>query len=142
MASGSIHQIPRRGIVQALAYKAYGQVTQRTATGRALEYAVFEQITRDLQSVLDDGGENPGAWGDAIYRNLQLWTIIATDLLSPENALPNETKAGLITLSEFVRRTSMKVLAGSEGLADIIEVNRTIMAGLDGSAASAEQEVI
>jgi flagellar protein FlaF len=128
--------------VQALAYKAYGQVTQRTATGRALEYAVFEQITRDLQSVLDDGGENPGAWGDAIYRNLQLWTIIATDLLSPENALPNETKAGLITLSEFVRRTSMKVLAGSEGLADIIEVNRTIMAGLDGSAASAEQEVI
>lgn len=128
--------------MQALAYKAYGQVTQRTATGRALEYAVFEQITRDLQSVLDDGGENPGAWGDAIYRNLQLWTIIATDLLSPENALPNETKAGLITLSEFVRRTSMKVLAGSEGLADIIEVNRTIMAGLDGSAASAEQEVI
>lgn len=128
--------------MQALAYKAYGQVTQRTATGRALEYAVFEQITRDLQSVLDDGGENPGAWGDAIYRNLQLWTIIATDLLSPENALPNETKAGLITLSEFVRRTSMKILAGSEGLADIIEVNRTIMAGLDGSAASAEQEVI
>lgn len=128
--------------MQALAYKAYGQVTQRTATGRALEYAVFEQITRDLQSVLDDGGENPGAWGDAIYRNLQLWTIIATDLLSPENALPKETKAGLITLSEFVRRTSMKVLAGSEGLADIIEVNRTIMAGLDGSAASAEQEVI
>lgn len=128
--------------MQALAYKAYGQVTQRTATGRALEYAVFEQITRDLQSVQDDGGENPGAWGDAIYRNLQLWTIIATDLLSPENALPNETKAGLITLSEFVRRTSMKVLAGSEGLADIIEVNRTIMAGLDGAAASAEQEVI
>ena len=128
--------------MQALAYKAYGQVTQRTATGRALEYAVFEQITHDLQSVLDDGGENPGAWGDAIYRNQQLWTIIATDLLSPENALPNELKAGLITLSEFVRRTSMKVLAGSEGLADIIEVNRTIMAGLDGSAASAEQEVI
>lgn len=128
--------------MQALAYKAYGQVTQRTATGRALEHSLFEQVTRDLQSVLDDGGENTGAWGDAIYRNLQLWTIIATDLLSPENMLPNETKAGLITLSEFVRRTSMKVLAGAEGLADIIEVNRTIMAGLDGSAASAEQEVI
>ncbi|MFN4183314.1 MAG: flagellar biosynthesis regulator FlaF [Hyphomonas sp.] len=128
--------------MQALAYKAYGQVTQRTATGRALEFAVFEQVTRDLQSVLDDGGANPGAWGDAIYRNLQLWTIIATDLLSPENALPNETKAGLITLSEFIRRTSLKVLAGSEGLADIIEVNRTIMAGLDGSASSVEQEVI
>lgn len=128
--------------MQALAYKAYGQVTQRTATGRALEYAVFEQITRDLQSAHDDGGMNFGAWGDAIYRNLQLWTIIATDLLSPGNVLPDETKAGLISLSEFVRRTSMKVLSGSEGLADIIEVNRTIMAGLDGSASSVEQEVI
>lgn len=128
--------------MQALAYKAYGQVTQRTATGRALELTIFEQVTSDLQKVLDDGGENPGAWGEAIYRNLQLWTIIATDLLSPENALPDETKAGLISLSEFVRRTSIKVLAGSEGLADIIEVNRTIMAGLDGSAASVKQEVI
>lgn len=128
--------------MQALAYKAYGQVTQRTATGRALEYAVFEQITRDLQSVHDADGADAGAWGDAIYRNLQLWTIIATDLLSPGNALPDETKAGLISLSEFVRRTSLKVLSGSEGLEDIIEVNRTIMAGLDGSAASVEQEVI
>lgn len=128
--------------MQALAYRAYGQVTRRTATGRALEYAVFEQITRDLQSVHDDGGANSGAWGDAIYRNLQLWTIIATDLLSADNALPDETKAGLISLSEFVRRTCLKVLSGSEGLADVIEVNRTIMAGLDGSAASVEQEVI
>lgn len=128
--------------MQALAYKAYGQVTQRTATGRALEVAVFEQITQALQAVHDNKGADPAEWGDAIYRNLQLWSIIATDVLSPENALPEETRAGLFSLSEFVRRTSMQVLAGSEGLADIIEVNRTIMAGLDGSAASVEQEVI
>jgi len=128
--------------LQALAYKAYGQVTQRTATGRALEIAVFEQITQALQTVHDNNGENPGEWGDAIHRNLQLWSIIAADVLSPENALPNETKAGLFSLSEFVRRTSMQVLAGADGLADIIEVNRTILAGLDGSASSVEQEVI
>lgn len=128
--------------MQALAYKAYGQVTQRTATGRALEVAVFEQITQALQAVHDNKGADPAEWGDAIYRNLQLWSIIATDVLSPENALPEDTRAGLFSLSEFVRRTSMQVLAGSEGLGDIIEVNRTIMAGLDGSAASAEQEVI
>lgn len=128
--------------MQALAYKAYGQVTQRTATGRALEISVFEQITQALQAVHDNNGENPGEWGDAIHRNLQLWSIIAVDVVSPDNQLPAETRAGLVSLSEFVRRTSMKVLAGSEGLADIIEVNRTILAGLDGSAASVEQEVI
>ena len=128
--------------MQALAYKAYGQVTQRTATGRALEISVFEQITQALQAVHDNNGENPGEWGDAIHRNLQLWSIIAADVLNEENVLPSETRAGLFSLSEFVRRTSMKVLAGADGLADIIDVNRTIMAGLDGSAASAEQEVI
>ncbi|MBY9065745.1 flagellar biosynthesis regulator FlaF [Hyphomonas sp. WL0036] len=128
--------------MQALAYKAYGQVTQRTATGRALEISVFEQITQALQAVHDNNGENPGEWGDAIHRNLQLWSIIAADVLNEENALPSETRAGLFSLSEFVRRTSMKVLAGADGLADIIDVNRKIMAGLDGSAASAEQEVI
>ena len=128
--------------MQALAYKAYGQVTQRTATGRALEIAVFEQITQALQTVHDNNGENPGEWGDAIHRNLQLWSIIAADVLSPEHAFPNETTAGLFSLSEFVRRTSMQVLAGADGLADIIEVNRTILAGLDGSALSVEQEVI
>ena len=128
--------------MQSLAYKAYGQVTQRTATGRALEIAVFEQITQSLQAAHDTNGENPGEWGDAIHRNLQLWSIIAVDVLGPDNQLPTETKAGLVSLSEFVRRTSMKVLAGEEGLADIIEVNRTIMAGLDGSAASGKQEVI
>ncbi|MBA3067886.1 MAG: flagellar biosynthesis regulator FlaF [Hyphomonas sp.] len=125
--------------MQALAYKAYGQVTQRTATGRSLEYTLFEQITHALQRVHDDGGANPAEWGDALYRNMQMWSIFATDLLSPENALPTETKSGLISLSEFVRRTSMQVLAGSQGILDLIDVNRTIMAGLDGSAASFEQ---
>lgn len=122
--------------MQSLAFKAYGQVTQRTATDKGIELALFEQITQALEVVQADKGANPGEWGDAIYRNMQLWSLIAADLLTPENALPNETKAGLISLSEFVRRTSMKILAGAEGLADLIEVNRTIMAGLDGSPAS------
>lgn len=128
--------------MQAIAFKAYGQVTQRTASGRALELSLFEQITQDLELALNEGKTNPGQWGEAIYRNLQFWGIIAADVVHPENGLPPETRAGLVSLSEFVRRTSMKVLAGEEGLADIIEVNRTIMAGLDGSAASAMQEVI
>ena len=64
---------------------------------------------------------------------MQLWTLITTDLLNPDNTLAIETKAGLISLAEFVRRTSHQILSGEEGLADIIEINRTIMAGLGGA---------
>lgn len=116
--------------MQAIAVKAYGQVTQRTASGRTLEYTLFEQITHELEIAQTEGKLNPGLWGGAIYRNLQLWNLIASDLLHPDNMLPIETRSGLISLSEFIRRTSMDVLAGSNGLSDIIEVNRTIMAGL------------
>lgn len=128
--------------MQSLAYQAYRETTTRTASGRELECAVFEQITNELQIVRDNGGEDPVAWAEAIHRNTQLWSIIAADVMSPGNALPEETRAGLFTLSEFIRRTSMKVFAGSEGLDDIIEVNRTVMAGLYGQAATPEQEVI
>ncbi|MFN7101295.1 MAG: flagellar biosynthesis regulator FlaF [Pseudorhizobium sp.] len=128
--------------MQALAYRAYGQVTQRTATGRSLECALIEQITQALQAVHDDGGADPAEWGDALYRNLQMWTIFSTDLMSAENGLPQETKAGLLSLSDFVRRTSLQVLGGSEGILNLIEVNRTIMAGLVGSPAMAGQEEI
>lgn len=128
--------------MQALAYRAYGQVTQRTATGRSLEYALFEQITQALQAVHDIGAADPAEWADALYRNLQMWTIFSADLLSAENALPQDTKAGLLSLSDFVRRTSLQVFGGSEGILNLIEVNRTIMAGLVGSPAMAGQEEI
>jgi flagellar protein FlaF len=119
--------------LQALAYKAYGQTTRRTADPKAIEFALFEQITQALELVQADGGADLGLWADTLHRNMQLWTVIATDLLNPDNALAAETKSGLFSLSEFVRRTSHQVLSGGDGLADLIEINRTIMAGLAGT---------
>lgn len=116
--------------MQALAFKAYGQVTQRTASGRALEHALFDQITQGLEQAAAAGRDDPGLWGEALYRNLQLWSLIAADILHPDNALPTETRAGLLQLSEFVRRNTQQVFAGTAELSDLIEVNRTIMAGL------------
>lgn len=120
--------------MQALAVKAYGEVQQRTVGDKEIEYALFRQITEALEAVSVSTEFAPAAWADAISRNQQLWTIIAADLLSPANALPDELKRSLIYLSEFVRRTSLKVLAGEDGLSDLIEVNRTVMAGLPRSS--------
>lgn len=120
--------------MQALAVKAYGEVQQRTVGDKEIEYALFRQITEALEAVSETTEFAPAAWAGAISRNQQLWTIIAADLLTPGNALPEDMKRSLLILSEFVRRTSFKVLAGEDGLKDLIEVNRTIMAGLPRSA--------
>ena len=116
--------------MQNLASKAYGTDTQRTAGEQQIEFALFQQITQGLQDIADAEKPAPTAWAEAIERNLRLWTILTTDLLLPENALPLEIKQGLLNLAMFVRRHSMQVLSGTAEIEDLIEVNRTIMAGI------------
>ena len=80
------------------------------------------------------------AWADALYRNQQLWTIVATDLVNPDNTLPEETKRNLVSLSQFVRQCSNRVLAGNDGIADLIDINKSIIAGLSGIPVSTVTE--
>ena len=126
--------------MQALAFKAYGEVTQRTAGERDIEYALFRQITDALEHVAKTDDVQPTEWAEALHRNQQLWTTIAIDLLHPDNALPVETRKSLLYLSEFVRQSSLKILAGNGEIADLIEINHTVMKGLSGSAGEVSAE--
>ena len=129
--------------MHALAFKAYGEVKQRTAGEKDIEYALFRQITDALQAVSDADDVLPTVWADAIHRNQQLWTTLAIDLLNPGNALPEEMKRSLLYLAEFVRQTSLKILAGGGDISDLIEINNSIMQGMaarTGSATGGESE--
>lgn len=120
--------------MHSLAYKAYGQIQQRTASDKSIEHALFVQITEALEDIARSESPAPAAKADAIYRNQQLWTLLATDLMSPVNSLPDDLKARLLQLSKFVQKTSMQILSGEGDIADLIEVNKPIIAGLAGSA--------
>ncbi len=122
--------------MQSLAFKAYGEVKQRTAGEKEIEFALFRQITDALKEVSERDDVQPTDWADAIHRNQQLWTTIAIDLLQPGNGLPDEMKRSLLYLAEFVRQTSMKIMAGDGDIVDLIEVNQTIMNGLGGAVIS------
>ncbi len=117
-----------------LAYKAYGQVQQRTGSDKGIEHALFVQITEALEAVANSESPEASAKADAIYRNQQLWTLLATDLMNPANALPDELKANLLQLSKFVQKSSMQILSGDGEIADLIEINKPIIAGLAGPA--------
>lgn len=124
--------------MQTLAHRAYGQIKHRTAGNKDVEYALFQDITQALQAVDAAEAPQPTIWADAISRNLQLWSALATDLLNSGNQLPQALRAQILSLCEFVRRTSMSVLAGEPGLGDLIEVNETIMLGMRPSCSATD----
>lgn len=116
--------------MQQLVSKMYTQVSQRTASDNLNELAVFQQITGELQAVAAVEKPSPAAWGDAISRNMQLWTILVTDLMQPENLLPEDTKQGLLKLGIFVLSHSKSVLESDDDLDVLIDINRNIIDGL------------
>ena len=101
---------------------------------KEIEFALFQQITDALEQVTNNENASPSEWVDAVHRNQQLWTTIAIDLLHPGNGLPEEMKRSLLYLAEFVRQNSMKILAGDGDIADLVEINHTIMQGLAGES--------
>ncbi|MGH1422091.1 MAG: flagellar biosynthesis regulator FlaF [Hyphomonas sp.] len=113
-----------------MAYRAYGEVRDRTASSTTIELSLFRQITAALKEVAASSTPDPASWADALSRNMSLWAILAADLMRPENEMPLEIRTGLINLSEFVRKTSMRVLSGSDEIQDLIDVNITITKGL------------
>ena len=66
-----------------------------------------------------------------------MWTIFTADLANKNNPLPDEAKATLISIGEFVRRESMKLLSNDDGVKDLIDINRNILTSLGANAPGA-----
>ncbi|MAN67805.1 flagellar biosynthesis regulator FlaF [uncultured Hyphomonas sp.] len=122
--------------MQQLAYKAYGEVTSRTANTGQIEYALFQDITQALKNVDEVETPQPAVWADAIDRNLKLWQILSTDLVSDANELDPVLKRNLIALAESVRQISYHVLSRKAEIIELIEINEIIMQGLEGRSSS------
>lgn len=109
-------------------YGHYGSAGLRTE--RNSEYDAFSYVTRLLR---DAKSSRLGpATVQAIHKNSELWSILATDLAQPDNTLPDETKAGLISLAGFAIRQGFSVLNNVGTINSLIEVNVAIMKGLRG----------
>lgn len=108
-------------------YGAY-QTAQKAATGPIqMEADIMGRITREIEAYKAKGGPD---FVKALYRNVQLWNALSADLLSEDNKLPEQVKASLISLSIFVERHTEKVVAKQASVDALIDVNRSIIAGL------------
>jgi flagellar biosynthesis activator protein FlaF len=113
-----------------MSLRAYQTATQRSETPRDAEYRLFGQVTRALlQAAETDPGDFQSRI-EALDWNRRVWSALAADCSTPENRLPVEVRAQIISLSIWVNRYTSKVMRQEEDIDALIEVNRSIMQGL------------
>ena len=67
-----------------------------------------------------------------LHWNRRVWATLADDCAQPGNALPEATRAQIISLSLFVHRTTSQVMRRETDIDVLIDLNRTMMQGLSG----------
>ncbi|MCU4654327.1 flagellar biosynthesis regulator FlaF [Roseibacterium sp. SDUM158016] len=69
---------------------------------------------------------------ETLAENIMFWSALKLDLADPNNQLPPDLRAALISLALWVERQSNAVIGGEKGVAALVSTNRAIAAGLAG----------
>src|SRR5260370_5249531 len=93
-----------------MSISAYRRQKEAAETPRELECRAFSVVIGKLTDAKKTGGQ---ALGDACYLNNQLWTALTVDLSLPDNPLPEDLQAPLISLAIWVHRYTQPALAGA-----------------------------
>ena len=112
---------------------AYRRQKEAAETPRELERRAFMTVIGRLTDAKEKSGT---VLIEACHLNTQLWTTLLVDLSIPENALPEELKARLISIGIWVLRYTPGVMAGKAAIDPLINVNRSIAEGLSTTPAS------
>ena len=116
-----------------MSIKAYQQTARRTENPREIEYRLFAQVTSALADVEKlDKASNLRKVIDVLDWNRRVWSAFAMDCASPDNQLPAQLRASIISLSIFVDKHTSAVMREGEDIQDLIDINRLIMQGLSG----------
>ena len=108
--------------------RAYG-ATRAALDPREQEADIIRRVTFGLRDAKDRDDDLMRV--KAMADNRRLWLAMESALLHPSNQLPQQVRAGLISLGRLVQR---EMDGGDPDLAFLIEVNEQIAAGLAGNA--------
>ena len=116
----------QQGSVQAYnRSQTFGDNPQETVARSLLEAA--RRLTEVVANPNDDD-----QFDAALVLNLRLWSMIAADLLNPENPMPVEVKTNLLSLHRFVDNHTFDALSDRDPakLQILISINRDISTGI------------
>ncbi|MAT36059.1 MAG: flagellar biosynthesis regulator FlhF [Ponticaulis sp.] len=115
-----------------MSIRAYQQTARRTENPREVEYRLFAQVTSALISAQESGKSDIKKLMDALDWNRRVWSALSMDCASPDNGLPAQIRANIISLSIFVSKHTSAIMREDEDIQDLIDINRLIMQGLSG----------
>jgi flagellar protein FlaF len=116
--------------VSALANTAYAPSAAGVQSPREIEYRMMARVTGALMAAQD--ARNHVMMAQALTDNVRLWTAFATDVASPDNALPQSLRKSVAELAVFTLRHTLKVYAGEARVDALIDINQSVMKGLRG----------
>ena len=112
-----------------MSLKAYKAAQVATEDPRLTEYRLFGQVTGALLNA-----KAANAVGsplvEAVDWNRRLWSTLAVDCMADTNQLSKPLRAQIVSLSLWVTKYSSQVMTNGASLEPLIDVNRTIMQGL------------
>lgn len=124
---------------------AYRKTIASTEAPRQIERRLLSEVTSQMRQHLEyDLLQDPesklkalaNGLRDAIWRNQKIWNALKFDLMEPENQLPEELRASLISLAIWVERHSPGVMEGKQKLKPLIDINLSVIRGLSGDTSS------
>ena len=124
-----------------MSYQAYQTAQKSAESPRQMEYRLFAQVTHALVQASENMSSLNKEFIDALDWNRRVWSTLSSDCGTEGNGLPDELRAGIISLSLWVSKHTSSVMRGEEDIADLIQINRTIMEGL-AMDPSVEQEQV
>jgi flagellar biosynthesis activator protein FlaF len=125
-------------------FNAYSRATVVTSNGRDLEANVLTKAAQrlmDCQQNWDKDGHKDRL-DYALRSNQKIWTIIQTAVSSDDNPLPIDIKNNILSLSIFVDKRIIEIMAApkSEKLNALIQININIAEGLRTSNVQKERQ--
>ena len=120
--------------------EVYRTVQKTTQSGRELEALSLTKGALMLQNVQNDwdASDRQARLDEALRYNQRIWSIFQSELASPDNPLPKKIREDILSLSLFIDKRILEVMAQPvpEKLAVIINININIAAGLRSSPAA------
>lgn len=118
--------------ILAQAQKGYAQHARTTQTPRSTEYELIARVTHRIKSAAEAGPRAYPKLVEALSDNSRLWTTLAVDVADDGNELPQDLRARIFYLAEFVQLHTSKVLARKARIAPLLEINAAVLRGLSG----------
>lgn len=112
-----------------MSYQAYQKAQTSAETPSQVEYRLFAQVTNALIAAKDKDITDPETIA-ALDWNRRMWSVFSSDCGTKGNSLPDELRAGIISLAIWVSKHSSLVMRGQDNIESLITVNKTIMEGL------------